>query len=119
MTGRPNIENGDVYHETWLANQLLICATQRHALGGTYSDKALSPQLKMMSSSAATGGSGREPVTLGPVASAASACWTLVFCFRYGSLRFCPKNKCSLFLKPHHLRHLLRRRRPPHPLREW
>jgi hypothetical protein len=39
MTGRPNIENGVLYYETCLANQLLICATQRHAVGGAYSDK--------------------------------------------------------------------------------
>jgi hypothetical protein len=39
MTELPNIENGVLHHETCLANQLLICATQRHALGGTYSDK--------------------------------------------------------------------------------
>ncbi len=31
-------ENGVLHHETGLANQLLVCAMQRHALGGTYND---------------------------------------------------------------------------------
>ncbi len=30
--------NAIVHHETGLANHLLVCAMQRHALGGTYSD---------------------------------------------------------------------------------